>query len=321
MKKYWMGLIALILAVSAGALADVKVKVTGDRVSLRAAPEMNSVLMGRAMSGDELTLKDNTHKEWIGVVPPCGMDVWVSSDYVRGGIVLPARLNLRSGPSLNHSVVGVVEHGDVLTVRGKVNNWLRIAPTEETIVWLSRKYTEIAGAVLKPVTVITVKPTPEPLVAEVTKLVPEPKPEPVVMVEVVKKTNLEPVEPVAEKPEPKPETVQIVKTVVQPEVNEVMVATAQALELPDVLVPDPDKEQGVEEFFSGILQSVEGVVFKLADVDVDQITVCYVRGNVAQLKELEGTPLTMIGKAYWAVGLDQPLIVPVKIQLLSQPQG
>ncbi|MBL7017257.1 MAG: SH3 domain-containing protein [Kiritimatiellales bacterium] len=308
MKKHWTGLIVLMLAVAVYAGDEARVKVTGDRVSLRAAPEINSVLLDRAMFGDLLTLKDNSEKEWIGVAAPKSVDVWVNSEFVADGAVVPARLNLRSGPSLNHGVVGVVERGDVLTIRGEAGEWLRIAPPEETVVWISRKYAELVGAVRKSV-VINVEAAPEPEAVDVT--------EPVVIVEVVKRPNPKDAVPVIEKPEPVQETVQIVETVVQPEINQMMVAAA---EVSKRLVPDPSKEQGVEERFSGVLMPAGGLLSKLVDVEVGEITVCYVRGNAAQMKELEGKALTITGKAYWALDLDMPFIRPVKIQLFSRPE-
>lgn len=162
MKKYWICFITLMLAASTYAEDEVKVTVTGDRVSLRAAPAVNSVLMDRAMAGDLLELKDNSNAEWIGVKPPLRVDVWVSSEFVKDGKVIPPRLNIRSGPSLNHRVVGVAEQGEALTVRGEAGGWLRIAPTAETIVWVSRKYAKIPGCEERPVAVIHAQPEAQP---------------------------------------------------------------------------------------------------------------------------------------------------------------
>lgn len=307
MKTNWIALLALILAGSVSAGESGMVKITGDRVSLRAAPEVNSVLIDRAMSGDLLMLMDNANSEWIGVAPSGDVDVWVHSEYIEGDRVIPARLNVRSGPSLNHGVVAEVQRGDTLTVRGEAGGWLRIAPPDNTVVWVSREYADVIGAPPKPVTLIRVEPQSEPAAAELVKT------EPVVMVELVQKTEAA---RVVETPELEP--IQVVKTVVQPEINEVMVAAAQTMKLPTTLIPDPDKAQGVEKSFSGILRSTEGSLSVLVDRGAEQVTVCYVRGNAAQMKSYADLPLTIIGKAYWAVDLDLPVLVPVKIQILNQ---
>jgi len=140
MKKILFALTALTAAVYAQ--DDVKVKVTGDRVSLRAVPDTNAVLLTRAMLGDELVLKDNSNPDWVGVLPPATIDLWVNSEFVSSNTVAAKLLNIRSGPSLSHSVVGASQAGDVLDVRGEASGWLKIAPTSNTVVWISRTYVE-----------------------------------------------------------------------------------------------------------------------------------------------------------------------------------
>lgn len=142
MKKRWIFWAMIGLAVAAGAEEEQMLTVTGDRVSLRAAPDLNAVLLDRAMTGDELVLQDNSNPDWVGVLPPGSIDLWVLGKYVEGGHVIPPRLNVRSGPSLSHGVVGVVTNGMLLTVRGEVAGWFRIAPPQGTKVWISRRFVD-----------------------------------------------------------------------------------------------------------------------------------------------------------------------------------
>lgn len=259
MKKNLFTLIVLTVAAAVYAQEPVTVKVTGDHVSLRAAPEITAVLLDRAMNGDELVLKDNSNPDWIGVVPPETVDCWVSADYISDGVVQPALLNIRSGPSLSHSTMGVLSKGSPVTVRGQVEKWLRIAPPREATVWISRQYADV------------IEP-PAPVVPE-------------------------PVKPPA-------------KTV-----QEIMADISQAS---DVLRPDPDKEQGVPETFSGILQPTQSILCKLVDIDVNEIVLCYVDGNPEQMKDCAQRPLKITGKVYWAEKMDMPIIVPSKIEILSE---
>jgi hypothetical protein len=148
MKKTLLTLIALGSAV----YAQEPIKVTGDRVSLRAAPEATAVLLDRAMLGDQLVLKDNSNSDWVGVLPPATVDLWVNSEFVSSNAVLPELLNIRSGPSLSHSVVGSAQKGEVLTVRDQVAGWMKIAPTSNTVVWISRNYVDAPPpAIVEPV--------------------------------------------------------------------------------------------------------------------------------------------------------------------------
>ena len=269
MKIFRTGFAVLALIGAAHAADDVKVVVTGNRVSLRAAPELNSVLLDRAMKGDSLVLVDGSNAEWLGVFPPESVDLWVHREFIQDGKVIPNRLNIRSGPSLNHSVVGVVEGDQELTVRGEAGGWLRIAPPNGTVVWISRQYAEIPGEVKAPVVMITaVEPDPEPATAPGFSS----------------------------------------------EINPVMISVNSAVELPAKLVSDSDKKQGVQEEFSGILLPAGGLLYKLVTPDVEKITVCYVRGNAEQMQTLAGRRLTIIGRTYWALDVDRPVVVPVKIR-------
>ncbi|MFA7257074.1 MAG: SH3 domain-containing protein [Kiritimatiellales bacterium] len=163
MKKILFTLITLTAAV----YAQDFVKVTGDRVSLRAAPDTNAVLLDRAMLGDELTLKDNSNPDWVGVLPPASIDLWVNSEFVSNNVVLPKLLNIRSGPSLSHHTVGMANQGDVLTVRGEAGGWTKIAPTSNSVVWISRSYVEAP----KPVVVVEPKPAEAAVLVQETQTV------------------------------------------------------------------------------------------------------------------------------------------------------
>lgn len=163
-----------------------KVKVTGDRVSLRAKPDINSEMLDRAMRGEELVLLGKTN-EWVAVQAPDSLDFWVSGQYVVNGVVVPERLNVRSGPSQNYSVVYVASKGETLSLRGEFNDWINIAPPAGSRVWISREYAEI----IEPA-----NPEPEP----------EPEPEPV-----VKKPDSEPVVPELSEAERKPLVLELDK--------------------------------------------------------------------------------------------------------------
>jgi len=137
-----------------------KVKATGDRVSLRAKPDINSEILDRAMKGEEFVFLGETN-DWLAVQAPESLSFWVSGQYVQNGVVQPAKLNVRSGPGPNYSVVCVVGKGDSLSLRGEFNDWLKIAPPVGGRVWISAKYAErVEPPKPEP------KPEPAPEVAE-----------------------------------------------------------------------------------------------------------------------------------------------------------
>jgi len=153
-----------------------KVRVMGDRVSLRVKPDINAELLDRAMQGEELVFLGKTNG-WVAVQAPDSLDYWVSGQYVQNGTVQPEKLNVRSGPSQNYSVVCVVNKGDSLALRGEFNEWLKIAPPAGSRVWISEDYAERVEPprpepVPEPAPVVGVEPEPE----EPVPVVAEPKP-------------------------------------------------------------------------------------------------------------------------------------------------
>lgn len=283
MKNILYALMILLLAAAAPAQDAGTVQVSGDRVSLRAEPKTDAVLLGRAMKGDGFVLKDNSHPEWVGAAAPDSTDCWVHSDYVRDGKVVPDLLNVRSGPSLSHSTIGVLSKGTPVTVRGQVGEWLRIAPPPEVTVWISRRYAEVV-------------PPPAP---------PAPAAD-------------EAAAPVAEEPAPSVPANDAGPAADRPvAIKEIITAMEAASPLPEVLRQDPGKPQGVPDAFSGILLPAGSALYKLADADVNAIIHCYVRGNRAQMEACAGRRLRLSGKTYWAEGLDTPVIVPSRIEVFA----
>jgi len=302
MKKAGITLFILTLALTALAQDIQLVTVTGDRVSLRAAPEINAVLLDRLMSGDQLLLVDNSNPKWIGVRPPLKIDLWVNAEYVRDDLVLPARLNVRSGPSLSHGVVGVVARDEKLIVRGTLDGWIRIEPPEETVVWISRLYTDVS--LLKPVPIEPVKSIGSNELVLITGTE---------VLAVENESNI-----VITVESPKLDVPESKKEIVRQVMNELVIAAVDVVELPDELKSDPKKEQGVEEQFSGVLQPANAILYKLVDPKFERIVICYVRGNVEQMEAYTGRSLVLTGRAYWAAGLDQPFLVPEKIEVFQR---
>jgi hypothetical protein len=163
-------LMSMVVVASAQTNDTEKIRVTGDRVSLRAKPDINSELLDRAMKDDEMVFLGSTNG-WLAVQAPESMDLWVAAEYIENGTVQPARLNVRSGPNRNYSVVCVIDQGTAVTPRGEFSEWLKIAPPPGSRVWISEDYAER----IEPPAPVP-EPAPEPEPAPVAEPKPEPKP-------------------------------------------------------------------------------------------------------------------------------------------------
>ena len=104
---------------------------------------------------------------------------WVAGEYVQNGVIQPEKLNVRSGPSLNYSVVAVLSKGDVVSLRGEFNDWLKVAPPQGSRVWISEDFVEFIEPP-KPEPVIEAIPEPELVVEPAPEVESLADPEPVV---------------------------------------------------------------------------------------------------------------------------------------------
>lgn len=266
-------IVAVCLAAALVAEAANEVRVVGNRVNLRAKPDLQTEVVGQANRGDLLTVKSMT-EEWVEVVPPQSIEFWVHRDFVEAGEVASPRLNVRAGPGINYSVVATLERGTRVHQRGEFVEWLSIEPPSSASIWITRELVE------------AVQPAPAPRPAPPARPEPARKPEP---------PPREPVAPVVYHPPPSPP--------------------------PSDLDLIPLEGQGERVERTGTLRPA-GFVFgrpsryRLTRQRGHSIeTICYVKGNEAQLQSLLGHQLEISGQEYWVQGARYPVLLPEQIVL------
>lgn len=112
-----------------------------NNVNMRGQAAINSEVIARLKKGDrvvvleEVTLKKPRVDEpakWARVTLPASVPVWVHSAFIDPGTktVVPNRLNLRSGPGENYSILGRIEKGAKVNELETKGEWIKIkAPT------------------------------------------------------------------------------------------------------------------------------------------------------------------------------------------------
>jgi hypothetical protein len=304
----WFFCAVLVYQCCAQGESPVKVRVLKDNANLRAKAALNVEVVGQAAADQELAVK-SMDMEWVEVAVPTNIDFWVLGDYLKNDLVVcRQKVNVRAGPGLNFSVVGQMNNGDKVEVRGSHADWIKIAPTETTSIWISRHLVEI------------VSPAP-PVQARAQVAKPTPA-EPVA----VQPTGTS-VQVTAKKTESAgpPEPAQMVKSAAVPGSEEI--STPQASK-PAVIKPPqgldliPDIGQGQTRQFQGTLKSKNFLVRSPADFRLvatapggQPQTICFVKGNRSQLKVLLFRELTIIGRQYWVHHCRYPVVVPEKIIL------
>jgi uncharacterized protein YraI len=267
---------ALLLALSTAvhAIDPVTAKVSGERVNLRARPDRNAEVVGQAAQGEVLVVR-SIQNEWVEVTPPGSVELWVHQDFIQDGKSTADKLNVRAGPGINYNVVGTLSKGEAITVRGQFNEWVKIAPMRSASLWVHKEFVELI--------LPAKKPAPAPVVAP-----PKPRPAPA------------PVPPVVA-PAPKP-------------------APTPPPAPPADLVLIPLEGQGRAVSREGELKPAPYVMnrpsaYRLIRRTGNRIdTICYLRGNSAQLESMLGQTLLVRGREYWTQGVREPIVVIESIE-------
>ena len=111
-----------------------------NNVNVRAQSHINSEVVFRLQKGDAVTVmkevvlphpKADEPAQWVQIGLPASTPVWVSANFIDANQnVTPAKLNVRSGPGENYSVVGVLRKGDPVKAMHTKEGWTQIdAPT------------------------------------------------------------------------------------------------------------------------------------------------------------------------------------------------
>ena len=283
------------------------VRVTADRVNLRAMPDLNSEVVAQVDSGDELTAHSRSDG-WIEVTAPEHASVWVYGELISDGVVTVSRLNMRGGPGINYRPLGQISRGTKVTVREKLGEWLQIVPPPEARLWISVDYVE---PVAVPEPEPEPKPEPEPDVPVTTT--PDPPAPPVVIAPppAPPAPPAPPEPPVAQTPPEPPEP----KTPpVPPEPRTTVAVPARPMLL--------SVEQGVAVEMRGYLlrvtpQWMVWAVPRYRLIGRDELnrsqTLCHLEGRQDRFEEYAGRNVIVSGRQYWFQGDRAPTVIVEQI--------
>lgn len=148
---------------------------TNGKAIVRGQPSTHSEIVTRLESGATVSILDEIRVEkpkagepaaWYKIALPPQTKAWVHSSFIDSETkaVLPKRLNLRSGPGENYSVIGRIEKGTRVEPANTRDNWLEIAAPPGS-------YAYIAADLVKP------EAAEEPAKKDVAARPPAPEPE------------------------------------------------------------------------------------------------------------------------------------------------
>lgn len=256
--------------------SETWVRVKADRVNLRARPDANSEVVAQVQTDDRLSVV-SIQGDWVEIVPPDTVDVWAYREFIQDGVVTVNRLNIRAGPGINFSIVGSIPQGQLVVVRGQFGEWVKIPPANATL-WVSREFVEILSPTnASPPPTLEPPSLPSPTVA-------------------------------FEPPSPASST------------SDSHAVTTITPSVPSDLQLVPLEGQGRSVRREGELKPAPFLFYRpsafrlVRKEGVQLVTICYVRGNTAQLNSLLNQQLIIYGREYWVQGVRQPVLLPERIE-------
>src|SRR6266404_1551047 len=125
--------------------------VIASNVNVRGQAKLKSEIVTRINKGqavtvlEEVTLKDSGPEEpsaWAKILLPPGAHVWANSAFIdlTNKTVRPKKLNVRSGPGENYSVLGVLNRGDAVKEIGTKGEWSEIEPPSGAYAFVAAQY-------------------------------------------------------------------------------------------------------------------------------------------------------------------------------------
>lgn len=145
MKCHFPLAAALCLSV-AGAFAADEAVVKAARINVRGQPTTGSEIVTQLKQGERITVleeivhpkpgKDEPAK-WLRIALPSNTPVWVNTHFLTNGAVVVPKLNIRSGPGENFSVIGRVPKGTTVKELRRNGDWLEIEAPASTFAYIA----------------------------------------------------------------------------------------------------------------------------------------------------------------------------------------
>jgi uncharacterized protein YgiM (DUF1202 family) len=259
---------------------------------------------------EEITHKHSAPDEpsaWAKITLPSDMHVWIFKSFVDTKNTVTARkLNLRSGPGENYSVLGLLKRGDEVKPLTTKDEWLAIEAPANTYAFVAAQYLRQKPAEA-PSPAPQVAATPQPQTAPPPPVTEAPKPVP----------------PPIETPQPKPVEAP---TAVPTAPTAPVVATAPTSEIanPAASAPEPPPSPRVVQR-EGIVRSTVSIQapshFELISTE-NKKTIDYLHtpSDDLDLSRWKGLRVMVTGQE----GLDErwpntPVLTIEKIEVLSEP--
>jgi len=145
--------------------------VDANKVNVRGQPRLKSEVVTRLTKGQPVTVLEEITRNnsgpdepsaWAKILLPPNTHVWVNTSYIdpTNKTVRPKKLNLRSGPGENYSVLGRLQRGDAVTESGSKGDWTEIEAPTNAFAFVAAQYLKQEAPGAPPATPTLPEPAP-----------------------------------------------------------------------------------------------------------------------------------------------------------------
>ena len=125
--------------------------VIASNVNVRGQAKLKSEIVGRVNKGqpvtvlEEIVLKNSGPDEpsaWAKILLPTNIYVWANTSFINASnkTVAPRKLNVRSGPGENYSVLGVMKRGDAVKEISTKGEWTQLEAPADAYAFVAAQY-------------------------------------------------------------------------------------------------------------------------------------------------------------------------------------
>lgn len=147
--------------------------VEANNVNVRGQAKLNSEVVTRLTKGQAVTVLEEVTRNnsapdepsaWAKILLPTNTHVWVNTSFIdaTNKTVLPRRLNVRSGPGENYSILGQLQRGDPVKEVSTKKDWTEIEAPTNAYAFVAAQYLkqEAPGATPAPAVVASTTEPP-----------------------------------------------------------------------------------------------------------------------------------------------------------------
>ncbi len=281
-----------------------------NHVNVRGQPKLKSEVLTRLTNEEPVTVieeivRNNSGPEepsaWAKIVLPAGAHTWINTSFIDSTTktIKPKKLNIRSGPGENFSVIGQLKKGDTIQEITTKGDWTEIEPPATAYGFVAAQYLRQGGAAPE------ITSTPPAVIAPTT-------------------TNT-----VAEAPavattttETPPNPVTAPPTNTTAETTAPTNATPETAAAPAITEPPPKRIVMHEGLVRGTISIQAPTSFALVGEDGRLIDYLYTASPDLDLRRYKGLRIVVTGEeAVEERWPSTPIITIQKIQVLSDVSG